>query len=279
MEIINCYNCKSENHSFYAEENGFSLVKCSSCGLLYIKNRPESRLISQASKQGIHTTGDKVLDVTARYNPNKISSYMKVLDDLFSRDLTGINTWLDIGCGYGEFIQAVNNYSSGKINIKGSEPSEPKQESARKRGLDVEFFDIDTHTGKYNIISLLNVYSHLPDPPAFLVSLKKLLLPGGELIIQTGDTAELAPENHIRPFYLPDHLSFASEKIVVEMLKRKGFEIIVIKKYPFMQFNLKNTVKELAKVIHPRYSSRIRYFFKIKNHPPTNMFIRARLVS
>jgi SAM-dependent methyltransferase len=279
METINCYNCKSEDYSFYAEENGFSLVKCSSCGLLYIKNRPESGLISQANKQGIHTAGNKVLDVTARYNPGKITGYMKVLDDLFSRDLTGINTWLDIGCGYGEFIQAVSNYSSGRINIKGSEPSVHKQESARKRGLNVEFFDIDTHTGKYNIISLLNVYSHIPDPPSFLDSIKKLLLPGGELIIQTGDTADIVPEDNIRPFYLPDHLSFASEKIVVGLLKRKGFEIIVIKKYPFMQFNLKNTVKELAKIVHPRYSSRIKYFFKIKRYPPTNMFIRARLIS
>ena len=279
METINCYNCKTKDHSFYAEENGFSLVKCSSCGLLYVKDRPENSLISQASKQGIHTTGKKVLDVTARYNPGKITGYMKVLDDLFSRELTGLNKWLDIGCGYGEFIQAVNNYSSGRINIKGSEPSVHKQESAKRRGLNVEFFDIDTHTEKYDIISLLNVYSHLPDPPSFLDSIKKLLYPGGELIIQTGDTADIVPENYIRPFYLPDHLSFASEKILVEMLRRKGFEIIVIKKYPFMQFNLKNTVRELAKVIHPRHSSRIRYFFKIKNHPATNMYIRARLIS
>lgn len=277
METIDCYNCESKNHSFYAEENGFSLVKCESCGLLYIKSRPESSLISQAHKQGKHSTGDKVLDVAARFNRSKITQYMKVLDDLFSGDITGIKTWLDIGCGHGEFIIAVNKYSSDRINIKGTEPCERKQESARKRGLNVNFFDIDTHRDKYDIISLLNVYSHLTSPPAFLDSLKKLLSPGGELILQTGDTAYLAAEDHIRPFYLPDHLSFASEKIVVGLLKSKDFEIIGIKKYPFMQFTLKNTVKELAKVIIPRYSSRIQYLFKMKNYPPTDMFIRARL--
>ena len=35
-----------------------------------------------------------------------------------------------------------------------------------------------------------------------------------------------------RPFYLPDHLSFASESIIIRILERLGFEILSVKKYP-----------------------------------------------
>ena len=72
-----------------------------------------------------------------------------------------------VGCGQGEFIAAVQKYDKG-VTVKGTEPNIHKQEMARKKGLNVFFFDIESHEEKYDVISMLNVYSHLPDPPAFL---------------------------------------------------------------------------------------------------------------
>jgi len=276
MKISKCYHCGSEEHTFYAEENGFSLVKCNLCGLLFVENRPLDHEISQAHKQGKHS-GVKELDVTSRFNPSKIAQYLSILEELFEGNSGGKKTWLDVGCGHGEFIIAVQKYSSGRVKIRGTDPNVYKQESAQKRGLDVGFIDIDTHEGKYDVISLLNVYSHLPDPPAFLKSLKRLLNPDGELILQTGDTADLDAKDHYRPFYLPDHLSFASESIVIAILEHLDFEILSIKKYPFIRFDLLTIVKELVKVALPQYQSRILYFFRMKMYSQTDMFIRARL--
>ena len=71
MKISSCYNCGSDKRIFYAEENGFSLVKCSECGLLYLKERPDDAEISQAHKQGKHT-GLKQLDTTGMFDQEKI---------------------------------------------------------------------------------------------------------------------------------------------------------------------------------------------------------------
>ena len=130
---------------------------------------------------------------------------------------------------------------------------------------------------KYDAISLLNVYSHLPNPPAFLELLKGCLNPGGELIIETGDTANLSSKEHYRPFYLPDHLSFASEQIVLDIMKRLGFEILAVKKYPYVRLSPKGIAREIVKAILPRYDSRIRYFANWKRYSQTDMFIRAKL--
>ena len=275
MKIATCYYCGSGQNTFYAEENGFSLVKCDSCGLLFMENRPEDDDILKAHKQGKHP-GVKELDVTGRFNPKKISQYIEALEDIYKGDIDSKKTWLDIGCGHGEFMVAVEKYSSGKITVIGNEPNISKQESARKKGLNVGYFDIAAHEGKYDVISILNVYSHLPDPPAFIHKLKKLLNPDGELILQTGDTANLSAEVHYRPFYLPGHLSFASESIVIGILERLNFEILSVKKYPFMRFNLSLIAKELVKAFLPQYKSRIVYYFK---NSQTDMFIRARLKS
>jgi SAM-dependent methyltransferase len=278
MDSINCYNCGTDKHIFYAEENGYSLVKCVVCGLLYVKNPPNISQISQSQKYGEHRGSNK-LNVTGKFNPGKIPIYKKIIDSQLNKHLENKKKWLDIGCGHGEFLLAVQKCSSGKITVKGTEPNIHKQKSAQKRGLDVGFFDIESHNFKYDIISILNVYSHLPDPPSFLKSIKKLLTPNGELFLETGDTAHLSSMDHYRPFYLPDHLSFASESIIVSILKRLNFKIISIKKYPYMRLSLRSISKELFKLILPQYQSRIRYLWKWPKYSQTDMFIFARLKS
>jgi SAM-dependent methyltransferase len=281
MKISNCYNCGSEHRAFYAEENGFFLVKCDECGLLYLKERPDDTEISQAHKQGKHR-GLQEFDVTGAFNKEKIIHYMDVLDDIFKGDLCNKKTWLDVGCGHGEFIAAVQDYSNGKITVRGTEPNIHKQESARKRGLNVSYFDLESHEDNYDFISILNVYSHLPYPPAFLTLLKRHLNPEGEILIETGNSANLPAKDHYRPFYLPNHLSFASEDIVVGILKRLGFEILSVNKYPYPfmpNFDLKSIVKEVVKAVLPGYKSRILDYQKRKLYSQTDMYIRARLKS
>jgi SAM-dependent methyltransferase len=277
MKITNCYFCGSEEDTFYAEENGFHLVKCDVCGLLFVEDRPNDSEISQAHKQGIHELYS--FDLTGTFNPAKVPLYLKVLEDLFSGDLGNKKTWLDVGCGHGEFIMAVQKYGSGGVTVKGTEPNVHKQGSALKRGLNVGYFEIESHEEKYDIVSMLNVYSHLPDPPAFLNSLKRILKPEGELILETGDTAGLSAKDHYRPFYLPDHLSFASEAIIVGILERLDFEIVSIRKYPFITFHFNRIVKELVKAVLPHYQSRLHYYLKRRVYSQTDMFIRARLKS
>lgn len=274
MEIRTCYSCGSSKHKYFTEENGFNIVKCNVCGLLFVKNRPDDNEISEARKQGVHG-GLNSLDVTGVYDPNKIPIYLKVLDDLFEGDLCNKRNWLDVGCGHGEFMEAVQQYSAGKIAVIGSEPNVHKQKSAEQRHLNVGYLDIDTHNETYDIISLLNVYSHLTDPPDFLSSVKKNLKPSGELILETGNTAELSFEDHYRPFYLPDHLSFASESIVVGILERLGYEIICIKKYPLIRFSIMRYAKDLIKCIMPKAKSNFRYYRKI--YSQSDMYIRAIL--
>jgi len=276
MQTSGCYYCGSGQHGFYAEENGFTLVKCCGCGLLYVENRPDDDQITQAHKQGRHT-GIKDLDVTGVFTPGKVKAYRTVLDDLFGGDLGNRRTWLDVGCGHGEFMLAVKRYAGGTIDVVGTEPNIQKQASARKRGLDVDFFDLETHTRRYDVISLLNVYSHLPDPPRFLENLKRLMNPGGELIVQTGDTADFPAPEHYRPFSLPDHLSFASQSIVTGILERMGFEIVTVRKYPYVRLELSSVIKEIVKALLPRFSSRLRYYVNWKKYSATDMYIRARL--
>ena len=97
--------------------------------------------------------------------------------------------------------------------------------------------------------------------------------PDGELLIETGDSAELPADDHHRPFYLPDHLSFGSERILCEVLEKSGYELIEIRKYPFIKWSLDRLIKETAKVFLPRWKTNLKYLFKRYD---IDMYIRAR---
>lgn len=276
MIAVNCYNCGSNKKSFYAEENGFTLVKCGGCGLLYVTPRPDAQDIRSAHLYGMHE-GEVTLNTTGKYSSSRSKAYHSILSDLFNGELKEKErTWLDIGCGQGEFLMALERFSDGKVVTKGIEPNIYKRKSAQKKGLDVIYSDIAECQETYDVISLLNVYSHLPNPPEFINTCSRLLNQGGEMLIQTGDVAHLLPEEMYRPMLLPDHLSFTSQEILSNILKKCGFDIIAIMKYPVVPLRPMRVIREVVKWIHPQKKSMIKCLLNSRYN--TDMYIRARLL-
>lgn len=276
-----CYHCGSDANSPYANENGCQLVKCDGCGLLYVTPRPTQEEIDRAHQMGVHR-GAIQIDMTGTLSLAKAKAYEPILKELFGDDLASRERrWLDVGCGHGELLMALDQTSGGKVAAKGVEPNERKQASAQKHGLDVTYFDLAQHDQRYDCVSLLNVYSHLTDPIEFLQMCGRLLTSGGELLLETGDTADLPADVHPRPFFLPDHLSFASEAIVRGVLQRAGFEVLAVAKYPAYSFGPKRYAKEIIKLLVPGKQSQL---LEIPNQrrlvarQNTDMYLRARLV-
>lgn len=278
MNYNNCYNCGSSEHSFYAEENGYTLVKCTTCGLLYINPRPSDDDITEAAKTGVHK-GKSKLNVIGRFNTKKVDRYSEILSEIFPVKFTkNIQlTWLDIGAGHGEFLKALQTFINFDKILIGVEPNEMKRKSAQKKGISIYDMNYLQLNNKYHIISALNVFSHLPNPIETFNEWKTLLKPFGEILIQTGNTASLTPKEHPRPLHLPDHLSFASKDIVVDILTKCGFEIISIhffRSEAFPVFNLRSFLFEIYFLLKNK-SFKDRFNFHQKN-PNIDMWIRAK---
>lgn len=282
MHRVNCYHCGGGTSQPYAEENGYCLVKCHGCGLLYVNPRPDDGEISQAHRLGVHS-GQAALDVTGTFSNDKVDIYRTVLGHIFADEIRLTDqSWLDIGCGHGEFAVALQRFSGGKLAVRGVEPNARKMMSARLHGVDVHE-SMPVTPSQYEFMSLLNVFSHLPDPPAVLREWKRLLKPRGLFLLQTGDTAELKARDHHRPFYLPDHLSFASEKIVCELLVRLGFEVRGIYKYPYHRDmpprSFSRFGKEVIKAMLPGRVSRIADMFRAENYAKRDMYVLAQALN
>ena len=275
LQETNCYSCNSSEYQPYDWENGYNLVKCRHCGLLYVNPRPPEDSINNSARTGIHQ-GEKEINVTNSFNPNKIPRYLKILKDFYDAEYLSNKCWLDIGCGNGEFLIALKEFSKDKVRVKGSEPNKFKIETARKHDLDVEFLDLEKHDKQYDFVSSLDVFSHLPNPVETLKTWKGLIKNDGEFFIETGHSCHLPSKYHNKPYSLPDHLSFANKDILVQILDKTGYQIVKVEIYRgifYREANLTNFSKELVKKLLGRKNTFHSFFPKYRHG---DMFIRAK---
>jgi SAM-dependent methyltransferase len=247
-----CPICGQDTCEAYASENGFQLVRCGGCTCLYVTPRPDPAATAAAHQYGLHQ-GDTALAVTGRYRPGKIRRYVGILQDIYGESLPpGITSWLDIGCGHGEFLASLKVFCGPQLSLTGLEPNVHKASGCVGRGFDVRTCRLEDLPARFSAISLLNVFSHLQDPKGFVRECVTRLEPGGELLLETGDTAHLAAERHPRPLYLPDHLLFANEAIVRRICREVNLDVVSVHTYPAVSVIPWQVLKECQLAIQAR---------------------------
>ncbi len=138
---------------------------------------------------------------------------------------------LDIGCSRGDFLAAAAQMG---FAAEGVEPAPHIAEAARAAGRTV-------HTGlleeqgfpdaRFDVVSLFEVIEHLRAPRPLLAECRRILRPGGILLISTGNTASwTARAMKARWDYFQiekdaGHISFFNPRSMALLAARAGFEV------------------------------------------------------
>ena len=227
LEDVACYFCGANEGSLWGEEAGYRARKCAGCGLVYVSPRPRQAEIAEAARTGEHASERGALSVTGRYRKSRVRRHRKTIDRMFG-DLVGRAgiRWLDIGAGFGELLQAVSMVFPGAV-LTGVEPNAAKRQVAEERGLTLSDMSLAALPRRqFDVVSVMNVWSHLPDPAEFFGEVHFLLADEGHVLVETGTGGELdSAEYYPDALLLPDHLSFAGERHVVGILERAHFVI------------------------------------------------------
>jgi SAM-dependent methyltransferase len=224
-----CLCCDSNDYHIWDKENGYSLLKCNNCGALFIESKPKVYDREEALRLGVHM-GDAELNVNTPVNTAKIPHYQKTLASIFG-EKAPVTSWLDIGAGNGEFVETIRR-KWPEITIEAVEPNSVKQKSCLLSKIKV-YKLLSEVVDKYNAISLLNVWSHLPDPKSFMEEIVDKLYPGGLILIQTGNGASVTRREFPGYLYLPDHINFMSPNLVERIMNPLGFELIELRTYKY----------------------------------------------
>lgn len=172
-----------EVKDFFLTKEDFRIYQCDHCGLLFTAPRPSSEEIGryyQSDNYYSHQENKKgfiphVYETVKSFNiKRKVQIALSGLEK---------GRLLDIGCGVGDFLLYVKNAG---WEITGIEPSNDAKKIAQER-LGITLFDpSDSHSlpdHSFDVITMWHVLEHVDDLKSQTSELKRLLKPGGRLII------------------------------------------------------------------------------------------------
>lgn len=144
---------------------------------------------------------------------------------------------LDIGSGTGEFLQFM---ASKGWKTEGLELSSDARALAQEKGLKVHGLPAErflaqepARRGRFQAITLFHVLEHLLDPVGLLRTAKKLLAPGGILVVQVPNDFNalqltVTKKSGQKPWWVvsPDHINYFDFEALRRVLRGLGFEVL-----------------------------------------------------
>lgn len=142
---------------------------------------------------------------------------------------------LEVGCGKGRFLWETKKMG---FDVWGVDISEKAIAITKK------FYDLpnvfratlsefaDAHSERFDIICFFEVLEHQNDPIRFLSSVKKLLKPGGYIVLSVPNLDRLGI-NRDQAEFPPNHPFRYRARSLAYLLEKQGFKVQKISKEPF----------------------------------------------
>ena len=177
IDLIHCNICSSNNFKPFFKENGYQVVRCRQCGLVFVNPQPAKSDYNIASE-----LNSEYRDYLKQYVNNEIGHHTRA-----QRVLNKIDTihkkkgrLLEIGCAAGFFL---NFAKTNGWHCHGIEPMKPLADyGVRNFGIEVKnasFEQADFPNNFFDVIVAFNVLSHVKDPTRFFLKVIKLLKENG----------------------------------------------------------------------------------------------------
>jgi SAM-dependent methyltransferase len=212
----------------------FSFVRCTSCGLVYLRERPDARDVgiyypeTYKCFQSYDERGlimKKLAHFVASRKLRQIAKFMP----------PGNGTLLDYGCGSGTWLSLLKELDCNYRMI-GTDITRGPLEELRRRGIEAYQCDETTLSrhvkpGSVGVVHLFHVIEHVPDAGRVLESIREILAPGGVLIGQTPNVD--SPGRRVwgdlwNQWHAPQHLVLFSDQTLKRHAQKAGFEVVKI---------------------------------------------------
>jgi 2-polyprenyl-3-methyl-5-hydroxy-6-metoxy-1,4-benzoquinol methylase len=203
---------------------------CQNCSLIFLnpklteeeyKNWYES--VFQDKRRNIATFEEAVARTKGKYN--KKLKQLKYFENFVNKN----SQCLEIGCGWGTLAKVVKDKFNCEVDV--IEPSKLAAKVAAEHfGLNAfqgnfnSFVEQGHNNKKYDFIYSYHVFEHIAEPDIFLGKVKKILAPGGKLLLALPDT--LNPEQPSERLFHIDHCFYYTPKTIELMLKKNGFKVL-----------------------------------------------------
>lgn len=237
LEHISCSFCQQDNYNIKYIKNGFNIVQCKNCKLVYVNPRLTNFEIENLYN-GDYFTG-KGFDKSVFYKDEFESK--KDIIDLQDWDISTLKSLLnstannqklfDIGAGMGLFLWKAKKAG---FDVNGLELSPFAAGFVNSLGIktfNTSIDEIKLEKNYYDVITMKEVIEHLPNPFTSLQKIFQSLKDNGILFLATGNYN--CPERKLKGsdwfYFMPEgHLTYFSNRTIKMMLKKVGFRKVLV---------------------------------------------------
>ena len=229
LESRPCGLCGSRFKRPFAVKFDLPVVACRWCGFVYAEPRlPEAELLKRYSPEYFR---DEYLPIfradRTGFDPDLVAGHYEPYLNMAARGFIPGGRLLDVGCGAGFFLKAAERQG---WEVEGIEISSAAAEYARTvLGLRVRLARLEEAAfpdSAFDVVTLLDTLEHLGDPLRTLSEVRRVLKPGGRIILNTPDI-ESASRRELGEDWAvlspAEHLSYFSARTLRRMLARAGF--------------------------------------------------------
>jgi 2-polyprenyl-3-methyl-5-hydroxy-6-metoxy-1,4-benzoquinol methylase len=241
----NCFICQSTDISYLYDINDFGIYRCNECTLVFVHfyfENANELLLNFYSKEYFNGT-KKINNSNIGYNTNyffnkkkeniiNAKQRLKKIGQLFP----GKGKILDVGCAAGFFLKVASDLGWKAAGIEISpEAVEFAQTSLDLNVICGRFETTDFKENSFQVITAWDVIEHVLDPVVFVEKAKKLLVPGGLLVLGTpniGSLAALIRGKHWPILKPPEHLFYFNPATLTKLLKTQFDDVTVQPGFP-----------------------------------------------
>lgn len=225
--MTSCLLCRLSKTRPFIREGEWQYLRCVNCGLIFLEPQP--------SKGFLHSHYQDYLPADLQ----GIESWRKLMGQVFAKSARLIQQaiplpgrLLDIGCGYGFFLEEMARLG---WQVEGIEISATGIRYAREKlGLNVSDGPLprpDWQDNCYDVITLFYVIEHLQNPMDVLREAHRLLRTGGLLLLRWPHTAPIARilrpwAKRMKLYQAPSHLFDFSPVTIYKILDQLDFREI-----------------------------------------------------
>ena len=208
----------------------FEALHCRSCGLVYLDQRPALSELGRIYPPEYHAFDFSPAKFGLAYAVRRRLEARRALR--WCRGLDAQARILDVGCGDGFHLRLLRDFGLPGWRLEGIDLSERAVNAARSVGLTVhpgDVRDLALPAGSYDLALLIATIEHVDDPLGVLVALRRLLRPGGRVVIVTDNTQALSfalfKQRHWGGYHFPRHWNLFNPQAVRMLAGRAALEL------------------------------------------------------
>lgn len=224
MKNAICPLCGSDENEKCFSERNYDVLACKTCELFFI--HPYG---TDVHKKVLAYDYDdlKILDPMRRHIASKIYYKSKFLSYI-ENECAGAKSILDVGCGTGALLELLYevNPDIQRIGVElNAQRAEFAEKAAKCKIYQVPIEKL-SYEGKFDIITMINVLSHIPSIDNLFTSIRNLIAVDGKLILKVGEMAADVKKDAAFDWDIPDHLHFLGMNTIQFICNKYGFRVV-----------------------------------------------------